>query len=117
MRVPSEGKCRAFASSCTFVTTAPPAPPFCVPHLELLDLGLPFAIKADVVAYDRHILLASDDPAGATRHRAPSPISTTRIEEAFVYKTPEQLVGWVFAQADALAYACKRVWAPPRVGK
>ena len=82
-----------------------------------LDLGSPFAIQANAVAYERHILLASDDPAGATRHRAPSPISTTRIEEALVHELPEQLVGLVFAQADALAYACKRVWAPPRAGK
>jgi hypothetical protein len=98
-------------------TLAAPAPPFCAPKVELLDHRSPFASKANVVAYDRHVLFAADDPANATRHRAPSPISTTRIEEAFVYKTPEQLVGWVFAQADALAYACKRVWAPPRVGK
>jgi hypothetical protein len=73
--------------------------------VELLDLGSPFASKPNVVAYDRHVLFASDDPADAARHRAPGPISTTRIEEAFVHETPEQLVGLVFAQADVLAYA------------
>src|SRR5215217_1331045 len=36
----------------------------------------------------------------------PGPISTTRIDEAFVHETPEQLVGLVFAQADALTYEC-----------
>src|SRR5215207_3070834 len=30
----------------------------------------------------------------------------TRIEEAFVYESPEQLVGLIFAQADLVAYAC-----------
>jgi hypothetical protein len=70
------------------------------------DLGSPFAREPDVVAYDRHILFASDDPTGAARHRAPGPISTTRIEEAFVHELPEELVGLVFAQADALSYAC-----------
>ena|SRR5215211_300776 len=68
-------------------------------QVKLLDLGLPFASKANVVAYERHVLFTSDDPTGAARHRAPCPISTTRIEEAFVHKMPEQLVGLVFAQA------------------
>src|SRR5215217_7107553 len=58
----------------------------------------------------RILLLAmvatSDDPTGATRHRAPCPISTTRIDEAFVHEMPEQLVGLIFAQADLVAYAC-----------
>jgi hypothetical protein len=36
----------------------------------------------------------------------PGPISTTRINEAFVHEMPEQLVGLVFAQADLVAYAC-----------
>jgi hypothetical protein len=70
------------------------------------DLGSSFASKANVVAYDRHVLFTSDDPTGATRHRAPSPISTTWIEEAFVHEMPEELVGLVFAQADLVAYAC-----------
>jgi len=74
--------------------------------VELLDHSSPFASKANVVAYDRHVLFTSDDPTGATRHRAPSSISTTRIEEAFVHEMPEQLVGLVFAQADLVAYAC-----------
>ena len=85
--------------------------------MKLLDLGSPFASKANVVAYDRHVLFTSDDSADATRHRAPGLISTTRIDEAFVHEMPEQLVGLVFAQADLVAYACKRVWAPPRAGK
>ena len=58
----------------------------------------------------RILLLAmvatSDDPTGATRHRTPCPISTTRIDEAFVHEMPEQLVGLIFAQADLVAYAC-----------
>src|ERR671920_313316 len=83
----------------------PPAPPR-APQVKLLDLGSPFASKPDVVAYDRHILFTSDDPTDATRHRAPGPISTTRIEEAFVHEIPKQLVGLVFAQADLVAYAC-----------
>jgi hypothetical protein len=29
-----------------------------------------------------------------------------RIDETFVYEMPEQLIGLIFAQADALAYAC-----------
>jgi hypothetical protein len=74
--------------------------------VELLDLGSPLASKPNVVAYDRHVLFAADDPADAARHRAPGPISTTRIDEAFVYETPEQLVGLVFAQANHVAYAC-----------
>ena len=68
-------------------------------QVKLLDLGSPFASEPNVVTYDRHVLFTSDDPAGATRHRAPSLISTTRIEEAFVHEMPEQLVGLVFAQA------------------
>jgi hypothetical protein len=76
------------------------------PQVKLLDLGSPFASKANVVAYDRHVLFTSDNPADATRHRAPCPISTTRIDEAFIYEMPEELVGLVFAQANALAYAC-----------
>ena len=40
---------------------------------------------------------------------APRPDKPTRIDEAFVHEMPEQLVGWVFAQAEALAYACERV--------
>jgi hypothetical protein len=74
--------------------------------VQLLDLGSPFAREPDVVAYERHVPFAADDPAGASRHRAPGLISTTRIEEAFVHELPEKLVGLVFAQADALAYAC-----------
>jgi hypothetical protein len=77
--------------------------------VELLDHRSPFASEPNVVAYERHVLFASDDPANATRHRAPCPISTTRIEEAFAHEMPEQLVGLVFAQADALAYAVERV--------
>jgi hypothetical protein len=73
------------------------------------DLGSSFASKPNVVAYDRHVLFTSDDPAYATRHSAPSPISTTWIEEAFVHEMPEQLVGLVFPQADVLAYAGERV--------
>jgi hypothetical protein len=84
----------------------PPAPPFCAPQVKLLDLGSPFARKANVVTYDRHVLFTSDDPANATRHRTPCPISTTRIEEAFVHEMPEQPIGLVFAQADLVAYAC-----------
>jgi hypothetical protein len=72
----------------------------------LPDLSSPFASKPNVVAYDRHVPFASDDPTGATRHRTPCPISTTRIDEAFVHEMPEQLVGLIFAQAGALAYAC-----------
>jgi hypothetical protein len=72
----------------------------------LLDHSSPFASEPNVVAYYRHVLFTSDDPADATRHRTPGPISTTRIEEAFVHEMPEQLVRLVFAQADALAYAC-----------
>src|SRR5215203_899513 len=71
-----------------------------------VDFAPPFASKANVVAYDRHVLFTSDDPANATRHRAPSPISTTRLDEALVHEMPEQLVGLVFTQADALTYAC-----------
>ena len=74
-----------------------------------MDLGSPFASKANVVTYDGHVRFASDDPADATRHRAPGLISTTRIEEAFVDEMPEEFVGSVFAQADTLAYACERV--------
>src|SRR5918995_4813752 len=83
----------------------PPAPPR-APQVKLLDLGSPFACKANVVAYDRHVLFTSDDPANATRHRAPCLISTTRIEEAFFHEMPEELVGLVFAQADLFAYTC-----------
>jgi hypothetical protein len=71
-----------------------------------LDLGSPFASEPNVVAYERHVLFASDDPTGATRHRAPGPISTTRFDEALVHELPEQLVGFIFAQADLVAYAC-----------
>jgi hypothetical protein len=95
----------AFADAGTVATTATGASPS-APQVELLDLGSPFASKANVVAYDRHVLFTSDDPANATRHRAPSSISTTRIEEALVHEKPEQLVGLVFAQADLVAYAC-----------
>ena len=77
--------------------------------MELLDHSSPFASEPNVVAYDRHVLFTSDHPADATRHRAPCPISTTRIEEAFVHEMPEELVGSVFAQADLLAYAGERV--------
>src|SRR5919107_1721426 len=73
--------------------------------MELLDHSSPFASKANVVAYECHVLFTSDDPANATRHRAPCPISTTRIDEAFVHEMTEQLVGLVFAQADLIAYA------------
>ena len=75
-------------------------------QVKSLDLGSPFASKSNVVAYDRHVLFTSDDPTDATRHRAPGPISMTRIEEAFVHEMPEQLVGLVFAQADLVAYVC-----------
>jgi hypothetical protein len=74
--------------------------------MQLLDLGSPFASEPKVIAYDRHVLFTSDDPADATRHRAPGLISTTRIEEAIVHEMTEQLVGLVFAQADLVAYAC-----------
>jgi len=77
------------------------------PQVELPDLGSPLASKPDVVAYDRHVLFVSDDPANATRHRAPCPISTTRINEAFVHEMPEELVGLVFAQADLVSYTCE----------
>jgi hypothetical protein len=79
------------------------------PQVQLLDLGLPSASKPNVVAYDRHVLFAADDPVDATRHRSPCPISTTRIDEAFVHEMPEELVGLVFAQADLVAYAGERV--------
>jgi hypothetical protein len=75
--------------------------------MELPNLGSPFASKPNVVAYDRHVVFASDDPADATRHRPPGPISTTRIDGAFVHEMPEQLVGLIFAQAAALAYAAR----------
>jgi hypothetical protein len=74
--------------------------------VELLDPSSPFASKPNVVAYDRHVLFTSDDPTGATWHRASCPISTTRLEEAFVHEMPEELVGLVFAQADLVAYVC-----------
>jgi hypothetical protein len=76
------------------------------PQVKLLDLGSPFACKPNVVAYDRHVLFASDDPTGATRHRASGLISTTWLDEAFVHEMPEQLVGLIFAQADLFAYMC-----------
>jgi hypothetical protein len=76
------------------------------PQVELLDLGSPSASKANVVAYDRHVLFTADDPAGATRHRAPGLISMTRRDEALVHEMPEELIGLVFAQADLVAYAC-----------
>jgi len=79
------------------------------PQVQLLDLGLPSASKPNVVAYDRHVLFAADDPVDATRHRSPCPISTTRIDEAFVHEMPEELVGLIFAQADLVAYAGERV--------
>src|SRR5829696_1238308 len=84
-----------------------PAPAGCAPQMVLLDHSSPFASEPNVVAYDRHVLFTSDDPADATRHRAPSPISTTRFDEAFVHEMPEQFVGLVFAQADLVAYACE----------
>ena len=68
------------------------------PQVQLLDLGLPSASKPNVVAYDRHVLFAADDPVDATRHRSPCPISTTRIDEAFV-----------LAQVDAFAYAAREL--------
>jgi hypothetical protein len=71
----------------------------------LADLGSPFASEANVVAYDRHVLFASYDPADAAWHRAPGSISSTRIDEAFVHEMPEQLVGSVFAQDNLVAYA------------
>jgi hypothetical protein len=76
------------------------------PQVKSLDLGSPFASKANVVAYDRHVLFTSNDPADATRHCAPCPISTTRFDEAFIHEMPEDLVGLVFAQAELVAYAC-----------
>jgi hypothetical protein len=72
---------------------------FSDPQVELLVLGSPFAIKPNVVAYERHVPPASDDPADVARHRAPCPISSTRLDEAFVHEMPEQLVGSIFAQA------------------
>jgi hypothetical protein len=75
----------------------------------LLDHSSPFASEPNVVAYYRHVLFTSDDPADATRHRTPGPISTTRIDEAFVHEMPEQRKGFVFAQAGVLAYTCERV--------
>src|SRR5918998_900639 len=81
----------------------------CAPQVELRDLGSPLASKPNVVAYDFRVIFASDYPADATRQRAPGPISTTQIDEAFVHEMSEQLVGLVFAQADVLAYACERV--------
>jgi hypothetical protein len=39
------------------------------PQVELLDHSSPFASKANVVAYDRHVLFTSDDPADAAQHR------------------------------------------------
>lgn len=89
----------------------------CAPQVELRDFGSPLASKPNVVAYDFRVIFASDYPADATRQRAPGPISTTQIDEAFVHEMSEQLVGLVFAQADVLAYACERVKAPPRAGK
>jgi hypothetical protein len=77
--------------------------------VELRDFGSPLASKPNVVAYDFRVIFASDYPADATRQRAPGPISTTHIDEAFVHEMSEQLVGLVFAQADVLAYACERV--------
>jgi hypothetical protein len=74
--------------------------------VELLALSSPFVSRPNVVAYYRYVLFASDDPAYATRHSSPGPISTARIDEAFVHELPEQLVGRIFAQADAFAYAC-----------
>ena len=74
--------------------------------IALPDFGSPFGSKSDVVAYDRHVVFAPDDPADAARHRAPGLISATRIDKAFVHELPEQLVGRIFAQADAFAYAC-----------
>src|SRR5215217_3658510 len=69
------------------------------PQSKLLDLGPPFISKPNVVAYERHVLFASDDPADAARHSASGPMSTTRIDEAFVHEMPEQRVRLVFAQA------------------
>src|SRR5215211_511671 len=71
------------------VEVSTPASPLCASQVELLDLGSPFACKPNVVAYDRHVLFAPDDPADATRHSSPSPISTPRIDEAFVHEMPE----------------------------
>jgi hypothetical protein len=67
--------------------------------VKSLDFGSPFAREPDVVAYERHVPSAPDDPADVARHRAPCPISSTRLDEAFVHEVPEQLVGSVFAQA------------------
>src|SRR5215208_288290 len=75
-------------------------------QVKLLDHSSPFASEPNVVTYYRHVPFTSDDPADATRHRAPSPISTTRFDEAFIHEMPEQLVGLVFAQADLVAHAC-----------
>jgi hypothetical protein len=80
--------------------------PCCALQARLLDLGSPFASKPNVVAYERHVLFTSDDPTDATRHRAPGPISTTRVDEALVHEMAEELVGLVFAQADLVAYEC-----------
>src|SRR5919112_4795522 len=76
------------------------------PQVELLDLGSPFASEPNVVTYNRHVRFTSDDPTGATRHRASGLISTTWLDEAFVHKMPEELVGLIFAQADLVAYVC-----------
>jgi len=46
---------------------------------------------------------------------APGPMSTTRIDEAFVHKMPEQLVGLIFAQAMfSLMRAGERVGSTSR---
>jgi hypothetical protein len=76
------------------------------PKAELLDLGSPFVSKPNVVAYDRHVVFAPDDPTGVARHRAPGLENTTWVDVVLVHELPEQLVGSVFAQADAFAYAC-----------
>jgi hypothetical protein len=71
------------------------------PQVKLLDLGSPFASELNVVAYDRHVLFATDDPADAARHRTPGPMSTTRLDEAFVHQMSEQLVGLIVPSSTA----------------
>jgi hypothetical protein len=106
MRLQPEGGLAQAALTRQLVARQQPlaAPPFCAPQVKLLDRSSPFTSKANVVAYYRHVPFASDDPADAARHRAPGPIGTTRIEEAFVHELPEEFVGSVFAQADLVAY-------------
>jgi hypothetical protein len=76
----------------------------------LPDLGSPFASKPNVVAYDRHVLFAPDDPTGVARHRASGLENTPWVDVVLVHELAEQLVGSVFAQAGVaqkIAFAQK----------